>query len=389
MKKRLYVASPTVNVETGAMTQDKAMVVEGDDTVPWHKMPDGTMMPGVSMMKPMHMMPDGDWMQGLSIKAMKKMNKHVKEIPSPVVDVETTSQSQTAKAIRASMLKGNKNTILVHEDAVPWHMTPDGSMMPGTMKHPMHMMPNGKWMKGASHKEAMAQMKNQFAVAEPVEGVELGLLKQDKAMVVEGEDTVPWHKMPDGTMMPGLSTKKPIHMMPDGEWMQGPSIKAMKKMNNQDPSPVMGVETDNEETAKDPDASLLKKTENMIVVRQDKVPWHKMPDGTMMPGQSHKEAMHMMPNGKWMKGASHKEAVMKKHLEYIATPVVDVETGKLQTHKSSSASHLKQHKDMLIEEDDAVPWHRMPDGSMMPGISHKAAMHMMPDGTWMKGATMK
>jgi len=80
---------------------------------------------------------------------------------------------------------------------------------------------------------------------------------------------------------------------------------------------------------------------------------------------------------------------MKKHLEYIATPVVDVETGKLQTHKSSSASHLKQHKDMLIEEDDAVPWHRMPDGSMMPGISHKAAMHMMPDGTWMKGATMK
>jgi len=317
------------------------------------------------------------------------MNKHVKEIPSPVVDVETTSQSQTAKAIRASMLKGNKNTILVHEDAVPWHMTPDGSMMPGTMKHPMHMMPNGKWMKGASHKEAMAQMKNQFAVAEPVEGVELGLLKQDKAMVVEGEDTVPWHKMPDGTMMPGLSTKKPIHMMPDGEWMQGPSIKAMKKMNNQDPLPVMGVETDNEETAKDPDASLLKKTENMIVVRQDKVPWHKMPDGTMMPGQSHKEAMHMMPNGKWMKGASHKEAVMKKHLEYIATPVVDVETGKLQKHKSSSASHQKQHKDMLIEEDDAVPWHRMPDGSMMPGISHKAAMHMMPDGTWMKGATMK
>merc|ERR1711977_557349 len=141
-----------------------------EDAVPWHKMPDGTMMPGVSMMKPMHMMPDGDWMQGLSIKAMKKMNKHVKEIPSPVVDVETTSKSQTAKAIRASMLKGNKNTILVHEDAVPWHMTPDGSMMPGvSTKHPIHMMPNGKWMKGASHKEAMAQMKKQFAyVAEPV-----------------------------------------------------------------------------------------------------------------------------------------------------------------------------------------------------------------------------
>merc|ERR1719487_1417043 len=252
-------------------------------------------------------------------------------------------------------------------------------MMPGTMKHPMHMMPNGKWMKGASHKEAMAQMKKQFAVAEPVEGVELGLLKQDKAMVVEGEDTVPWHKMPDGTMMPGLSTKKPIHMMPDGEWMQGPSIKAMKKMNNQDPSPVMGVETDNEETAKDPDASLLKKTENMIVVRQDKVPWHKMPDGSMMPGESHKEAMHMMPNGKWMKGASHKEAVaqMKKRL-YVASPTVNVETGA-----------RTQDKAMVVEGDDTVPWHKMPDGTMMPGVSMMKPMHMMPDGDWMQGLSIK
>jgi len=38
------------------------------------------------------------------------------------------------------------------------------------------------------------------------------------------------------------------------------------------------------------------------------VPMHKMPDGTMMPGASHKQAMHQMPDGSWMSGASHKEA---------------------------------------------------------------------------------
>merc|ERR1711937_199568 len=114
--------------------------------------------------------------------------------------------------------------------------------------------------------------------------------------------------------------------MPDGSWMSGASHKKVQKATSK-LAPVQEL--------------------------AEQVPLHKMPDGTMMPGVTHKQAMHQMPDGSWMRGASHPAAIPKT--KKVATPVQELSLiEKAPTVKSNPAASAGVSRGAIISPKKLV-----------------------------------